>query len=64
MVRGGSEAHMKAQQPTAHLGIIRWATSFLEENSQKHPPPLVWFCKKKTLFCVLVLVSDGENTAR
>lgn len=41
MARGGSEAHMKARQPTAHLGIIRWATSFLEENSQKHPPPLV-----------------------
>lgn len=41
MTRGGSKANMKAQQPTAHLGIIRWATFFLEESSQKHPPPLV-----------------------
>lgn len=40
-VRGSSEAHMKAQQPTGHFGNIRWATSFLEENSQKHPAPLV-----------------------
>lgn len=60
----GSKAQMKTQQPTAHLGIIRWATSFLGENSQKHPPPSVGFFKKKTLFCVLVFVSDGENTAR
>lgn len=41
-------------QPTAHLGIIRWATSFPGENSQKHPPPLVELFKKKTLFCALM----------
>lgn len=63
-VRRSSEAHMKAQQPTGHLGIIRWATSFLEENSQKHPAPLVWFSAKKTIFCVVVLELDGESTVR